>query len=145
MSELAIERGTPREARPGLTCRLRKRTLGRAAASPVAGEVELENTSDALLEIEVQMSPLQFLNLVVTGPAGEVLSEGHYGNRFSPLEQPYTFRLRPGEKYTGPVSLLGTVPEAKRLPGRYLVQAVYAWDGLRAVSEPMQVDLTGQS
>jgi hypothetical protein len=139
------EQGKREEARPGLACRLRKRTLGRAAALPLAGEVELENTSDDLLEIEVQTSPLQYLNLVVTGPAGEVLSEGYYGNRFSPLEQPYIFRLRPGEKYTGPVSLLGTVPEAKRLPGRYLVQAVYACQGVRAVSEPMQVDLTGQS
>jgi hypothetical protein len=91
------------------------------------------------------MSPLQYLNLVVTGPAGDVLSEGHYGKRFSPLEQPYTFRLPPGEKDTGPVSLLGTVPEAKRIPGRYLVQAVYAGNGLRAVSESVPVDLPGQS
>ncbi len=143
MEELAIDQGRCREAGPGLVCRLRKRTQRRAAASPLAGEVELENTSDGVLEIEVQMSPLQYLNLIITGPAGEVLSEGHYGNRFSPVEEPYIFRLGPGEKYTGPVSLLGTLPEQKRLPGSYTVRAVYASKGFYAVSEPLQVELPG--
>jgi hypothetical protein len=104
--------------------------------------VELENTSDAVLEIELQMSPFQHLNLVVTHESGQVVSDGHYGDRFSPLEAPYTLRLKPGEKYTGDVSLLGNVPEEKQLPGSYTVQAVYAYKSFVAASEPLQIQLT---
>ena len=32
----------------------------------------------------------------------------------SPLAEPYTLRLQPGEKYTGPAGLLGNVPEYLR-------------------------------
>lgn len=101
----------------------------------------MENTSAGLLEIEVTLSPLQHLNLIVTDASGAVVSEGHYGNRFSPLAEPYTLRLRPGEKFAGPVTLLGTVPEARRRPGEYSVRAVYEHGGLRAVSEPFTVRL----
>jgi hypothetical protein len=107
----------------------------------MAGEVELENTSGSAVEISVQMSPWQYLNLRVTGPDGSLLSQGHYGNRFSPVEEPYTVRLGPGEKLCGPVSLLGTVPEDRRLPGHYTVQAVYEYQNLRAVSEPIDLEL----
>jgi hypothetical protein len=144
MAEQLIEADKSSPARPALTCRLRQKTQGRAAQSPTAGEVELENTSADVLEIELQMSPFQHLNLVVTDAAGRVVSEGHYGDRFSPLEEPYVFRLQPGEKYTGSVSLLGTVPEQKRLPGTYTVRAVYEYKRLIAVSEPFHVQLEGE-
>jgi hypothetical protein len=87
------------------------------------------------------MSPLQHLNLVVKDEAGNVVSEGHYGDRFSPVAEPYTFSLAPGQKYTHNVALLGTVPERKRLPGRYTVQAVYQARGLTAVSAPLALEL----
>jgi hypothetical protein len=87
------------------------------------------------------MSPLQYLNLVVKDVAGSIVSKGHYGNRFSPLAEAYTFRLDPGRKYVQNVSLLGTVPESKQLPGRYSVQAIYQAGGLTAVSAPLEIDL----
>src|SRR5262245_48871896 len=113
-----------------LVCRLRRKP-GR---SPTAGEVELENTSPSIVELEVRSSPLQYLNLVVTGPSGGVVSNWFYGEMFSPLAKPYTFRLTPGERFTANVSLLGNVPEDRRLPGMYTVQAVYEYRGLRAIS-----------
>jgi hypothetical protein len=103
----------------------------------------LENISAAPLEIELEMSPLQHLNLIVKDAAGNIVSEGHYGDRFSPLGSRYTFRLEPGQTYTHNVSLLGTVPEAKRLPGKYSVQAVYEAKGLTAVSFPLDVEFPG--
>src|SRR4051812_40233124 len=93
-----------------LVCRLRRKP-GR---SPTAGEVELENTSPGVVELEVRSSPLQYLNLVITGPSGEVVSDWFYGELFSPLAEPYAFRLAPGEKFTANVSLLGNVPQEKR-------------------------------
>jgi hypothetical protein len=105
-----------------------------------AGEVELENVSSAPVDIELEMSPFQHLNLVVTDSQGEVVSEGHYGNRFSPLAEKYTWRLQPGQKYTNNVSLLGTVPELKRRAGTYTVRAVYQYKTLNAVSEPLIVE-----
>src|SRR4051794_22333639 len=107
-----------------LASHLRPRPLRRGPA-PAAGEVELENTSVDVIEIEVYTSPLQYLNLIVTDAGGRLVSETFYGDLFSPLAEPYVLRLRPGETYTGPVSLLGNVPEEKWLPGPYSVQAVY--------------------
>jgi hypothetical protein len=107
----------------------------------MAGEIELTNISADVIEIQVRTSPLQYLNLVVLDAGGGVVSEGLYGDFFSPLAEPYTLRLQPGEKYTGPVHLLGNVPEGKRLPGVYTVQAVYEYKGLQVVSEPLQVEL----
>jgi hypothetical protein len=120
-----------------LVCRLRRKS-GR---SPTAGVVELENTSPSVVELEVRNSPLQYLNLVVTGPSGAVVSHWYYGDLFSPLAEPYTFQLAPGEKLIANVSLLGNVPEEKRLPGAYTVQAVYEHRGLRAVSEQVRVEV----
>jgi hypothetical protein len=103
--------------------------------------VELENRSPDPLEIEVRTSPLQYLDLVVVGPGGQVVSESFYGNLFSPLAEPYTFRLRPGQKYTGPVSLLGNVPRQKWQPGCYTVRAIYSYRDLHASSEPIEIHL----
>jgi hypothetical protein len=107
----------------------------------LGGEVVLENTSPDVMEIEVQMSPLQYLNLVVKDAQGKVVSEGHYGDRFSPLESPHVLRLEPGERFIGNVSLLGTVPENKRLPGNYTIQAIYNYRSIRAFSEPFEIRL----
>jgi hypothetical protein len=104
-------------------------------------ELELENSSPNPVEIEVRAPPLQYLNLVVVGPGGQVVSESFYRNLFSPLAGPYTFRLRPGQKYTGPVSLLGNVPRQKWQPGCSTVRAVYAYRDLHASSEPIDIHL----
>src|SRR5437879_5742044 len=96
-----------------LTCRLRPGRL-RHGTSPGAGEVELENASTRVLEIEADMHPLQYLDLVVLDSAGTPVSEQRYADIFSPLGTICTIRLAPGEKYVHNVSLLGTVPQEKR-------------------------------
>jgi hypothetical protein len=126
---------------PVLACRIRKKTHGRMAHSPLAGEVELENISGTRLEISVKMTLFQYLDLIVRDESGKVISEGYYGDIFSPLEKVYTIRLQPGEKYIGPVSLLGNVAPEKQRPGNYTVQAVFEYNGLRALSEPFPVSL----
>jgi hypothetical protein len=135
MNDVAKQVAKARATPAGIACRLRKKTHGRAAASPLAGEVELENVSAEVLEIVVQTSPLQYLDLVVTSAAGESLSAWRYGDCFSPLERPYTLRLVPGQKFTAPVSLLGNVPPEKRVPGTYGIQAVFEYQGTKARSE----------
>ncbi len=127
-----------------LVCRLRPKQL-RRGNSPTAGEIEIENASADVLEIEIDRHPLQYLNLVVTDQSGSILSEGHYGDTFSPRGRIDTLRLTPGATYHHIVSLLGTVPEAKRLPGMYSVQAVYDYNGFRAISELLVVELEGES
>ena len=82
---------------------------------------------------------MQYLNLVVTDVAGHQVSDSFYGDLFSPFAEPYRLRLQPGEKYTGPVSLLGNVREEKRRPGKYMVQAVYEYNGVKVISEPLDV------
>ncbi len=140
MNDVAATVSQARTAPAGIVCRLRKRAHGRAAASPLAGEIELENVSGDVLEIEVQTSPLQYLDLLVSDAGGKPLSGWRYGECFSPLELPYTFRLGPGEKYTAPVSLLGNVPPEKRLPATYLIRAVYEYKGTKGVSEVFRLD-----
>jgi hypothetical protein len=68
-----------------LVCRLRAKQLP-GGCSPTAGEIELENASPDVLVIETDMHPLQYLNLVVADASATVLSEGHYGDIFSPGE-----------------------------------------------------------
>jgi hypothetical protein len=103
--------------------------------------VEIENVSSDVIEIEVTMHPLQYLNLVIRDAAGDLVPAPPYGHIFSPRETPYFFRLAPGEKYTHNVSLLGLIPPEEQLPGTYTVRAVYEYAGLRAVSEPLQLQL----
>jgi hypothetical protein len=116
--------------------------MGRQGPIPNMGEVELANCSEVPLEIEYTMTPLQFLELEVTGPGGAVVSEGHFSDRFSPTREPAVLRLLPGEKFTSNVSLLATVPRDKRLPGRYTMQAAYRFQGKRALAEPLTIELT---
>ncbi|MCI0463743.1 MAG: hypothetical protein L0Z62_42955 [Gemmataceae bacterium] len=127
---------------PPLTCRLRpKEVIGRRGPIPNMGEVELENRSNAPVEIEYTMTPLQFLELEVFGPGGELISEGHFSDRFSPTEEPAVLRLLPGQKFTSNVALLATVPHAKRRPGTYTVRASYRFQGSRLMAEPLTVEL----
>jgi hypothetical protein len=123
-----------------LVCRLRHKKLARGQ-SLTAGEIELENASSGVIEIDSDRHPLQYLNLVVTDSQGVLLSEGHYGDVFSPRGRIDTVRLAPGEKYTHNVSLLGTVAEGNKTPGTYVVRAVYEHKQLKAVSEPVLVEL----
>jgi len=53
--------------------------------------------------------------------------------------------MAPGEKFIAPVSLMGNVPEAKRDPGEYTVQAIYEYKELKAISEPVWVCLPAAS
>jgi hypothetical protein len=146
MNELInISSEAPRPpAATSFVCRIRRKQErdGRPSSSD-AGEVELENLSSTPIEIELEMSPFQHLNLVVTDSEGAVVSDGHYGNRFSPLAERVLWRLQPGQKYTHTVSLLGTVPVPLR-PGVYTVRAVYQYKTLKAVSEPLIVELPMQ-
>lgn len=123
-----------------LVCRLRTKPVA-GDPSPLrgVGEVELENLSPDVLEISYQMSVLQYLELCVTDPCGSVVSEGRFGDRFSPTRHERVLRLQPGEKFRGEVPLLGTVPREKRVPGVYRVQAVYEYEGVRAVSNALDV------
>ncbi len=131
---------------PPLACRFRpKEVIGRQGPVPNMGEVELENCSDAPLAIEYTMTPLQFFDLEVIGPSGEVVSEGHFSDRFSPTRETARLQLLPGEKFTSNVSLLATVPRAKRRPGRYTVQASYCFQGRRVMAEPLTVELTSRA
>ncbi len=128
---------------PPLTCRLRpKEVIGRRGPIPNMGEVELENRSDAVVEIDYTMTPLQFLELEVFGAGGELVSEGHFGDHFSPRAEPAVLRLLPGEKFTANVPLLATVPHEKRRPGTYTVQASYRFQGIHLMAEPLTVELT---
>jgi hypothetical protein len=144
MSESIVKGAKPNPVHSGLACRLRLRQRRREQSS-IAGEVELENTSADTLQIEVGTSPLQYLNLIVTDAARTVVSDSFYGDLFSPLAEPYTLRLGPGEKFTGPISLLGNVRQARWQPGEYMVRAVYEYNGMRAVSEPLRVVLPALS
>jgi hypothetical protein len=103
--------------------------------------VEIENISAEPIEIEVTMHPLQYLNVLVTDETGNVLPAPPYGHLFSPREGAYVLRLAPGEKYTHNVSLLGTLIEEKQLPGTYTVRCVYEYGDLKAVSEPVRVEI----
>ncbi len=139
-----LDQKTASAVTPGtLVCRLRHRQL-RRGSSPTAGEIELENSSPVVFEIETDRHPLQYLNLVVTDATGSVLSEGHYGDIFSPRGGIDTLRLAPGAKYHHLVSLLETLPRAKQVPGTYTVRAVYEYNGLTAISEPLDVELRAE-
>jgi hypothetical protein len=125
-----------------LTCRLRpKAVMGRQGPIPYIGEVELANCSPAPVEIAYTMTPLQFLDLEVMGPGGQVVSTGHFSDRFSPAREPAVLRLMPGEKFTANVPLLATLPRDKRLAGRYTVQASYRLNDMRILAEPLTVEL----
>jgi hypothetical protein len=132
----------PSENQPPLACRLRpKEVIGRHGPIPNMVEVELENCSSVPLEIAYTMTPLQFLDLEVTGPSGGIVSEGHFSDRFSPAQEPTVLRLIPGEKYTANVALLATVPRENRQPGTYTVQASYRVKGVRVMAEPLTIEL----
>ena len=145
MADLTLEAVTapPVAEASMLVCRLRPRTPSERwpAPSPTAGEVELENVSGKELAIEFQMTLLQYLDLRVTNRRGEVVSSWYYGNCFSPSERPLTLCLQPGEKAVRPVGLLSNVPEDKQTPGRYTIQAIYAYNNIRAVSNPLEIEI----
>jgi hypothetical protein len=133
----------PLKPEPALACRLRRKLMTRRGpASPLAGEVELENVSQETIEIEWTMHPLQHLSLVITDAAGSPVPATPYNHIFSLFsDTPQILRLAPGDKYVDNVGLLGGVPKEKQLPGTYTIQAVYRYKGGTAVSEPFQVSI----
>ena len=126
-----------------LACRLRQKagSSRRPIPSPTAGEIEIENTASVEVPIECQISFWQYLDLRVTDAAGNIISIGHYGDCFSPPEKAFCVRLQPGEKVTHPVALLGNVPNDKRTPGRYTIQAIYEYKTIRALSNPLEIEI----
>ena len=74
-------------------------------------------------------------------PRGRVLSEWPYSDIFSPLEKTYLWRFQPGETFIHPVGFTSNVRREKLEPGEYTVQAVYEYNGLRAVSKPYPLHL----
>jgi len=141
MSEATTLRGLQPEApAQPLSCRLRhKEFIGRWGPVANMAEVELENLSAIPLEIAYWMTALQYLNIVVIGPDGRVVSEGHFGDRFAPTLEPQVLRLEPGQKFAANVHLFATVHYVPRSPGTYSVQAVYKYNGFRAVSDTLKV------
>jgi hypothetical protein len=128
----------PEPSTPPLVCRLsHKKLTGRRASVQNMGEFELENVSSSPLEISYWMTWLQYLNLVVKDAAGQVLSDGHFGDRFAPTLEPMVLRLEPGEKLAANVHLFATVRGDPMPQGTYFVQAEYEYDGWRCVSEPV--------
>jgi hypothetical protein len=102
----------------------------------------LENTSADVIEIEVCMHPLQYFDLIITDESGSPVFTSPYGDIFSPLGESYIFRLAPGQKYIHNVGLLGNLPpEQQRRRGRYLVRGVYEYKAVKAVSEPLLVEI----
>src|SRR6266498_1028670 len=83
VADAVIQPGAP-TGRTTMVCRLRHR-VGRWGPSPKAGEVELENVSPGVIEIDYDMHPLQYFDLVVTDAGGNVISDRPYSHRFSPL------------------------------------------------------------
>jgi hypothetical protein len=123
-----------------LACRLRHaEVVGKRGPLPNMGEAELENLSSAPIDIPYRTSPLQHLDVVVTGPGGEVVSVEVFGNRFSPTAETRVLRLFPHQPFTVQIPLLSTVPTENRVPGTYKVQAVYEVAGCRVTSEPIAV------
>ena len=123
-----------------LACRLRPKTyIGRIGPVPYRGEVELENLSTSELQIEHEMTQLQYLNLIIRDTHGDIVSDRRFGDRFSPFEEPQVLRLAPGEKFHADIHLLATMPRGPIAAGTYFVQAVYEYNGFRAESEPVEV------
>ena len=123
-----------------LVCHLmRKEVVRQRGPVPFMAEIELENVSDSSLEIEYFMTALQHLNLIVADARGTIVSEGHYGDRFAPSDQPGFLRLASGQKFAAEVHLFATMPRGPIAPGTYSVQAVYEYNGFRAESEPVEV------
>jgi len=141
MSEATTFRGLQSVAPPQpLACHLRhKEVMGRQGLMPNMAEVELENLSTAPVEIAYWMTALQYLHLIVTGPDGRIVSEGHFGDRFAPTREPQVLRLAPGEKFAANVHLFATVPQTPVPPGTYTIRAVYEYKSIRAISDPVQV------
>jgi hypothetical protein len=117
----------------------RKEVIGRNGPIAFMAEVEIKNISQEPLEIEYVMTALQFLNLVVTDANGKLVSEEHFGDRFAPTEHPRTLRLSPGETYAANIHLFATASKWKNIPGNYQFRAIYQYDNVRAVSEPVEV------
>src|ERR1017187_893812 len=129
----------PLQTQPFACCLRRKEVMGRNGLRPYMAEIELENLSDAPLEIEYRLTALQYLNLLVYDSTETVVSQYHFADRFSPTFEPNFLRLAPGEKFTANVHLFATAPDSMKVPGTYSVQAIYEYNGFRAVSEPVEV------
>ena len=142
MAEITLPGSQPQSPPQPLACRLRrKEAVGRRGPIPNRGEFELENQSSAPVEVVYHMTALQYLNLIVTNAKGEVVSEGHFGDRFAPTLEPSVLRLQPGETFTAQVHLLATVPPDRCRAGTYTVRAVYEYNGFRLVSEPVAITI----
>jgi hypothetical protein len=116
-----------------------KPVIGRRGPIPHMAEVELENISTQPVNIAYRMTVLQYLNLVVSRADGMVISEGHFGDRFAPTLEEQVLQLQPGETFTAQVPLFATVAGEAIPSGKYAVQAVYEYQGWRAISDPVEV------
>jgi uncharacterized protein (TIGR02996 family) len=112
------------------------------------GEVELVNLVTEEVSIHFNLHPLQFLDLLVRDSSGIIRSESFYGNRFSPIGEMMTLRLKPGESYRHAVHLLGNVPEPIPTTGRYTIRASYQYgwedeldDWWRTESDMLEIEL----
>lgn len=121
-----------------IACRLR---LNPSAESSYLGDVEIENVSPELIEIMTQASKWEHLNFITWDDNGTIVSKYHYGSGFSPHFQNVVWKWLPGEILTMRcVSLMATVPDNECKPGKYRVQAVYAYETLHAASDVIEFE-----
>jgi hypothetical protein len=107
-------------------------------------EVEIKNTSKQNLVITFNTHVLEFLDLEIANSAGKKISVGKYGGRFSPYSpEPHKqMILRPGEAHRAPVGVFGNMKKSDRTtPGVYRIIAIYEYDKVRAVADPVELTI----
>ena len=137
---ISVAKGKPKAvASPKLRCSLCRVPSLRDNSPSTAGEIEIANDSLDTIEISHRGTILLHLNLVVRDGNGEVVSDGHYGNLFSPTRDSEIFHLLPGQAFRERVALFATVPPGKLKPGNYRVAAVFEAGGQRVASSEIEV------
>src|SRR5262245_17704339 len=88
---------------------------------------EIHNDNPEPAVIPYQHSVLQYLDIVVSDPAGSCLSRGTYGNQFCRIPTPpgRELVLLGGESFSAVVVLLATADRSRLVPGRYQTSARY--------------------
>ncbi len=132
----------PRGAK--MECKLTVQKANLSFGEICQGEVAIKNTGKHDIVITYNANPWEFLDLDVTNPAGKKISDGKYGGRFSPLspKAQQQIVLKPGETYRGAVEVFGNSKENDRTtPGAYKVTAVFEYNKLRAIADPVVINI----
>ena len=133
---------TPKAA--NMECKLIVENKNLAIGEVPSGRVEIKNISKQEIVITYNTSPWEFLDLEVADPTGKVISDGKYGDRFSPstIIAERIVTLRPGDVFTRAVDVFGSSKETDRMtPGIYRVVAVFGYNEVLAKSDPVMLNL----